>query len=673
MADFLHQNRLNQETSPYLRQHGSNPVHWQPWHDQVLTQAQELNRPLLLSIGYSACHWCHVMAHQCFEDPETAELMNRHFINIKVDREERPDLDTLYQSALGLMGVQGGWPLTIFLTPEGQPFWGGTYFAKEPAYGRPGFDQILTEIARLHDQDPASIASSSQSITEALAQVNTADQPATLPPDILERAAKALEPHMDRQSGGLKGAPKFPQTTLIDLFHFAHLKTKNKINQYTVDLTLTSLCQGGIYDHVAGGFARYSTDDLWLVPHFEKMLYDNALIVKSLTERWRLNRSELFAARIEETIDWLLQDLRLQEGAFYSSLDADSDGAEGKYYTWDYDHIKDVLKTDFEPLEEHYDVTPEGNWKGATILNRLQSRQWLGPEREGRLRQSLDTLRQARSSRIKPERDDKILTDWNGLTITALTEAAMAFSKSKWLEAAKQAFAFITTHVADGEELYHTWARGRAHIGAFSDDYANMSQAALTLFEATGNSAYLDHAVTWTEVLHRHFRDPDTGGYFFTHGESASLLHRICQAADHPLPSANGTMGQVLTKLGYLCGQEKYHQRAANLFAAFAKVAGRQPLAHATLLTSYDFFLEPTQIVLAGDPDLALTQALQAEVFRAPVRHRIFHLVSDTASLPPTHPAHGKQRQEGQPTLYVCRGQTCSLPITDPAQVRALF
>lgn len=673
MATSLEQNRLADETSPYLRQHGANPVHWQPWTPEVLAQARALDRPILLSVGYAACHWCHVMAHECFEDPDTARLMNQHFVNIKVDREERPDLDTIYQSALALMGSQGGWPLTMFLTPQGEPFWGGTYFPREPAYGRPGFKQILRQLGELWSQDPEQMTSSAAALVAALQGNNTSEDADLLPHNILNLAADALLPHMDAQHGGLKGAPKFPQTTLLDLFSIAHHKTDKTNTQYTVDFTLTSLCQGGIYDHVGGGFSRYSTDARWLAPHFEKMLYDNAMILKSLTESWRHNRSKLFAARISETITWLLQDMTLEGGAFTSSYDADSEGAEGKYYTWDCDELERLLGNDFANFASHYDVTPGGNWEGVTILNRLNARDWAGGPQEQKLQDNLATLRAVRSKRIKPEWDDKVLADWNGLTITALSEAAIAFSNPTWLDAAQKAFDFVATHLSDGQELYHVWAKARAHIPAFSDDYANMANAALTLYEATGEPNYLTRAEAWVDVLQENFLDRDRGGYFFTHAASTDLIQRTRQATDHPLPAANGTLGAVLSKLFHLTGDTKYRDAARELFAAFAGSARREPLGHATLLTSFDFSLGASQIILVGEPAHAATQSLLREVFQAPVRHRILHQVPDTQGLPAGHPAHGKKALGGRPTLYLCRGQTCSAAITEPSKVRALI
>lgn len=514
MTDFLNANRLGDETSPYLRQHETNPVHWQPWRPEVLAAAGTSNKPIHLSVGYAACHWCHVMAHESFEDDEVAALLNEHFVNIKVDREERPDLDNIYQRALAALGGQGGWPLTMFLTPRGEPFWGGTYFPKEPNFGRPGFKQILIELSRLYQNDQEKVAANVGAISQALENQAARSTTAAPPHNLIERVADALFEHMDKINGGLSGAPKFPQAGLIELYQNAYIKTGNSDHQYTYETALVGLCQGGIYDHIGGGFSRYSVDEKWLAPHFEKMLYDNAQILTCLTTAWRISKSPLFEARARQTIGWLLSDMRNKEGGFTSSFDADSEGEEGTYYVWTADEIKDILMGEFGMFAPAYDVTETGNWEGKVILNRLQLKNWQGGPQEAAHAKNLARLYEARTARQRPGWDDKILTDWNGLMIGSLTEAAMTFAEPTWLEAAKTAFDFICAALGrDQNRLFHTFRSGRAHVTGMAEDYANMASAALTLSEATGDISYTAKACAWADVLEEDFA-AENGGFF---------------------------------------------------------------------------------------------------------------------------------------------------------------
>ena len=491
MSESQGRNRLGDETSPYLLQHKDNPVHWWPWCDEALAAAATSKRPILLSVGYSACHWCHVMAHESFEDGAVAAQMNRDYVNIKVDREERPDLDAIYQKALALMGEHGGWPLTMFLTADGRPFWGGTYFPPKPAYGRPSFTEVLTQLANVWRGNPDEIAAQGTALVNAMAKDDREHLREGMSMKLIDEIVVALLEYMDTDAGGLKGAPKFPMPFLYDLLWRIAQKDDNAELRAAVLKTLEAICQGGIYDHVGGGFARYSTDTRWLAPHFEKMLYDNAQLVDLLTLVWRDTRAPLFAARVAETIAWLTREMMAENGAFAAALDADSDGVEGKFYVWTEREIDTLLGADAPAFNAAYDVTPQGNWEGHVILNRI-GRPFV-PEDEEHAAQCRDVLLQAREPRVHPGRDDKVLTVWNGLMIAALARAGAAFAEQDWTQHAARAFAAVVDCMswrddAGHARLGHAWRAGRLQKTAMLDDYANMASAALALFETTADA-----------------------------------------------------------------------------------------------------------------------------------------------------------------------------------------
>ncbi len=489
-------NALAAATSPYLLQHQDNPVEWREWNEATLALARSLNRPILLSVGYAACHWCHVMAHESFENAATAAVMNRLFVNIKVDREERPDLDTVYQQALAVMGQQGGWPLTMFLTPSGEPFWGGTYFPTEPSYGRPGFVQVLEQVAELWRGGNERIASNRKAIGQALTRLASPEPGQPLPAETGLAVARQMAERFDTIHGGLMGAPKFPQAPILRLIWEEARRSGDRTLRHRVLHTLARICQGGIYDHLGGGFARYSVDAYWLVPHFEKMLYDNAQLLELLASAHAATGDALFAARAEETVAWLQREM-LVEGAFASALDADSEGEEGRFYVWDAVEIDQLLGSDAPIFRLAYGVTDTGNWEGHNVLNRLHEH---GLPAEGDvavLTRCRETLLAARELRIRPGRDDKVLADWNGLMIAALARASGQLGQPDWLGLAEDAFASVLRHMSEGDRLFHSWRAGRRLPMAFLDDYAQMSRAALALFQQTGNPGYLDHARAW--------------------------------------------------------------------------------------------------------------------------------------------------------------------------------
>jgi hypothetical protein len=667
-------NRLADETSPYLLQHKDDPVAWQPWDTEALAAARAEKKPILLSVGYAACHWCHVMHHESFADAETAALMNELFINIKVDREERPDIDAIYMNALQMFGVQGGWPLTMFLSPEGEPFWGGTYFPDVQRYGQPSFKDVLRAVHKAFREQPDAIAKNRTAIREALGKHAQGVPQATLVPEILDRMADALVRAFDAEHGGLRGAPKFPQCALIELLWRAHLRTGDARLLKTVTQTLDHMCQGGIYDHLGGGFARYAVDERWLVPHFEKMLYDNAALIDILTLAWLGTKNSLYAERVRETVGWVLREMLTAEGAFAASLDADSEGHEGRFYVWSAEEVADVLGDEAAFFSSVYDVTAAGNWEGTNILNRLGALARLADDAEARLGKARAALFARRETRVRPGRDDKVLSDWNGLMIGALVRAGLAFGEQRWLRAAERAYGFIRSRMTEAEgqalRLKHSYRLGRARHHAIADGYANMARAALLLEEATGAASCLADARALVEALDRHYWDARQGGYFFTADDADALIARSRFAHDHPVPNANGTMLEVLMRLYHRTGETPYRARADALAQAFSGELERNALALGTYLNGFDFILNARQVVIRGQRGAGDTEALLRAAFQSPLPHKVLTVADDDARLPEGHPAAGAPRKEGRATAYVCRGTHCSLPITDADALR---
>lgn len=666
-------NRLADETSPYLLQHKDNPVHWLPWGPDALARAKAEDKPILLSVGYAACHWCHVMAHESFEDQAIAALMNEDFINIKVDREERPDVDTIYQTALALLGEHGGWPLTMFLTPEGEPFWGGTYFPPEPRHGRPAFPDVLKQIAQIYKSDRDKIRQNTDALGEGLKRLARTDHGEIPTPEQIDRIAKAQISMIDPVLGGIKGAPKFPHCALFALMWRSYLRTGAADLRNAVLVSCERMCQGGIYDHLGGGFARYSTDSMWLVPHFEKMLYDNAQLVELLTLVWQHTKSPLFAARIAETVGWVEREMIGEGGAFAASLDADSEGEEGKFYVWTADEIDRLLGPDAALFKQVYDVSPDGNWEGKTILHRLRVPALDDEAAEARLEAMRATLLAARDQRPRPGWDDKILADWNGLMIAALANAAAVFDQPHWQAAAAKAFAFIAASMSDGERLLHSYRDGRPGVDGMLDDYAMMARAGLVLFEHGGDRAALDQAIAWVQVLDRRFWDDDEGGYFTSPDDGERLLVRTKLAHDSATPNGNAVMFEVLVRLYLVTGDEAYRRRAEHLATTFAGQLDASANASATWLNGIDLYHNAMQIVIVGDRAAAATKALARAVLDRCLPNRAMTVLDPDQALPSGHPAAGKGMADDKPTAYVCRGQTCSLPVTDPAALAALL
>jgi uncharacterized protein YyaL (SSP411 family) len=670
-AATLHRNRLANETSPYLLQHQHNPVEWWPWGPEALAEANRTGKPILLSVGYAACHWCHVMAHESFEDQGVAAVMNELFVNIKVDREERPDIDQIYMSALHLIGEQGGWPLTMFLTPAGEPVWGGTYFPKTSRYGRPAFTDVLREIARLFREEPDRIDQTRRSLIGRLSERARPEGKIVIGPAELDSIAGRFAGLIDRTHGGLQGAPKFPQCSVLELLWRAGSRTGKPGFFDLAELTLDRICQGGIYDHLGGGFSRYSVDEHWLVPHFEKMLYDNAQLLELLALAHARSGHPLFRTRARETVVWLAREMTTPQGAFCASLDADSEGEEGKFYVWSYDEIIRLLGTeDGTSFAEVYGASAAGNFEGHNILNlsndlpRSMSRSKNDEERLAGLRRKLLA---ARDQRVRPGLDDKVLADWNGLMIAALANAGKLLDEPGWIATAERAFAFIASEMTRGDRLGHSWREGRLLFPGLASDFAAMIKAALALNEATGERGYLDQAVAWQRAFDRHYGNPETGGYFLTADDAEGLVVRPHSTLDDAIPNPNAIAAQNLARLAVLAGDDAWRESADRLFDGILPSAAENLFGHASLLNALDLRLRAAEIVIAGEGTGALVHAALA----LPFLDRIVLRAPSPDALSAAHPARAKISAAPAGAAFVCVGETCSLPVTEAEQLTA--
>ncbi len=660
------ENLLRLETSPYLLQHADNPVHWRPWGEAALAEARAANKPILLSIGYAACHWCHVMAHESFEDPDTAALMNAHFVSIKVDREERPDIDRIYMAALHAMGEQGGWPLTMFLAPDATPFWGGTYFPPAPRWGKPSFRQVLTGLAGAWAEQDQMIAHNTAALRRAITRLAAAEPGEAPGPAALDAAAATLLRITDPDQGGIRGAPKFPNAPIFRFLWQDAFRTGRPAGHAALHLLLARMSQGGIYDHLGGGYARYATDAIWLVPHFEKMLYDNAQLLELLAFAQADRPDPLYAARAAETVGWLLRDMDAG-GAFAASEDADSEGEEGRFYVWREAEIDRLLGPGGTAFKTAYDVTPSGNWEGHTILRRVTPPG--DAAAEARLAAARQVLFATRALRVRPGRDDKVLADWNGLMIAALARASTVFAAPEWLARAEAAFDTVLAGLgtADGR-VAHAWRLGRVAAAGLLDDQAAMARAALALFEATGAPARRDQAIHLAEAAVVHFAD-GAGGYCTTAEDAADVpLARPRSAADDATPAGAGLLAEVFARLWHLTGDAVWRQRAEALLRAFAGT-GAQFAGMPTLLAAADLLEAAAMVVIAGPAEDGRTAALARAALAAPDPAVVVLRAVAPDTLPVGHPAHGKPA--APPAAYVCRGGVCGLPETDPARLSA--
>jgi uncharacterized protein YyaL (SSP411 family) len=660
-------NRLATETSPYLLQHADNPVHWYPWGDEAFALARDEGKPVLLSVGYSACHWCHVMAHESFEDAATAELMNELFVNIKVDREERPDVDKIYQTAHQLLTQRGGgWPLTMFLNPEDQrPFFGGTYFPNEPRHGMPSFGDLLRKVAEYYGERRDEIRQQGERLTEIFSQLEppAAQASSRLDSKPLRKVRDQLAASFDRDFGGFGGAPKFPHPTTIDRL----LRTWRASAQdaepdvealFMATLTLTRMAEGGIYDHLGGGFCRYSVDRYWQIPHFEKMLYDNGPLLAAYAEAHLATGEALFARTAGETADWMLADMRAPNGGFYSSRDADSEGEEGKFYAWEPAEIEALIgRHAYHAFAKHYGLDQPPNFEGKWHLAVREP-----AEDAAIIDEARSILLEARSKRVAPERDDKQLTAWNALAIRGLAIAGRVLQREDLVSAAAGAADFVKEHLFVDGRLLASYKDGNARFPAYLDDHAFMIDALLELLQSRWDTRQLSFAIDLANLLLEHFEDRDGGGFFFTADDHETLMHRPKPLADEAMPSGNGIAAFALQRLGHLVGDQRYADAVERALRCAWRAMDEYPHGHVTLLTALEEYLEPPEIIVirGGSDEINRWRDSAARLY-APKR-MLFAVPESEESLPGL--LDERRAIAGETVAYRCVGTHCELPVT---------
>ena len=689
-------NRLIHETSPYLLQHAHNPVDWYPWAPEALARAVAEDKPILLSVGYAACHWCHVMAHESFEDPDTAALMNELFVNVKVDREERPDIDAIYMEAVQALTGRGGWPMTVFLTPDGRPFYGGTYYPPEPRYGMPSFRQLLRAIAEAWQERRREMELAGDRMADALnrsAALHPADT--ALAAGVLDKAAQNLMRSLDPYEGGFSDAPKFPQPMNLDFLLQNWRRTGDEKQRKAVTYTLAKMARGGIYDQLGGGFHRYSTDTHWLVPHFEKMLYDNAQLARTYLHAWQITGEAALRQVVEETLDYVLREMTSPQGGFYSTQDADSEGVEGKFFVWTPAEVLALLgPSDGRLFSAYFDVTARGNFhEGGHSANILHAEDDLEDAAE-KLKVSIEQLAEviargreillaARERRVHPGRDEKILAEWNGLTIHALAEAGAVLGRADYVQAAVRGAEFILAKMIVSEDssaprstlhaprLFRTYNAGRAHLNAYLEDYAAVALGFVALYQATFELRWLEEAAGLAQTILADFRDPDGAGFFQVSADHEKLVVRRKDFIDSAIPSGNSLTAELFLRLAVLLGDDSagYRGHAEGILRLMADGMGEQPLAFGRLLCALDLYLNPGQeIAIVGDPAAADTRALLAEVRRHYLPNSVLVLAvpGDAAASELIPLLLDRSQIGGRATAYVCRDFVCSLPATEP-------
>jgi uncharacterized protein len=664
-------NRLAAETSPYLLQHAHNPVDWYPWGPEALERARSLDRPIFLSIGYSACHWCHVMERESFEDEATAAQLNAAFVPIKVDREERPDLDDVYMAAVQAMTGGGGWPMSVFLTPDLEPFFGGTYFPPDDQHGLPGFRRVLTAISDAYGNRRDEVAAQGRQLAAHLRE-QLAVRAGTTDPELrqLELAASRLAGSFDGVHGGFGGAPKFPAPMTLEFMLRAWRRTGDEATLRTVTVTLDRMAGGGIHDQLAGGFARYSTDAHWLVPHFEKMLYDNAQLAHAYLEAFRATGTTRYADVARGTIDFMLRELATEEGGFASALDADTDGEEGRFYTWSHDEFMAALgdagvnDAKARLLADYWGVTASGNWEGRSILNEAGPAPVANLVERGRA-----ALLAVRQGRTRPGRDDKQLAAWNGMALRALAIVALVLGEPHHIEATRAVVRFVRgSLLRDGDRLWRTARAGRSHTPGFAEDYANVADGLLAAYAALGDTEDLQLAVRLVDRLLADFWDDASGTLFDTAVEHDQVVARPQSLLDNATPSANAVAADVLLRLALLTGEADYDRRARSILRAVAPAFERQPSAFGRMLSATDRALSPLlDAVIAGDPGEAAAVELRQSVARPYAPDLVIAPLAPDATTAAWPLFDGKVARDRAPTAYVCRGYACDAPTTDPA------
>ena len=680
-----HSNKLIHETSPYLLQHAHNPVHWYPWGDEALTKAKEENKPILVSIGYAACHWCHVMERESFEDESTAKMMNENFINIKIDREERPDLDHIYMDAVQAMTGSGGWPLNVFLTPDTKPFFGGTYFPPQRAYNRPSWQETLLGVAQAFRERRHEIDAQAENLTQHLLQSNSfgiqkMGEDEIFTKEKTDEAFQNLMKSADKEWGGFGKAPKFPQTaSILFLLRYSHTKNLGDLSEASLQqaiLSLDKMIEGGIYDQVGGGFARYSTDTEWLAPHFEKMLYDNALLVSVLSEAYQLTKKERYKEVIEETMEFVQRELLHPAKAFYAALDADSEGVEGKFYVWGIEEVKNLLGNYAALFCEYYDITEKGNWEHTNILRVKKTVADFAAEKNipaTELKKIIKTgrekLLQKRNERIRPLLDDKIILGWNALMNTACSKAFTATGIEMYRQLAIDNIQFLLENFKGekANEFHHTWKNDKAKYPAFLDDYAFLIQALIHLQEITADTKWLLQAKSITEFVMENFSEPDTGFFFYTPAGQADLIVRKKEVYDGAVPSGNSVMANNLHQLSILFDKKEWKQRCSDMTSSLGNAITRYP-------TSFGNWACLLQEIIAGTNEIALIgnnfSGLLTELLGEYIPHRVI-MASHAAN--PGLPLLANKPMTKNPAIYLCRNYTCLNPVFSAKELMLLI
>ena len=684
MSKHKHTNKLIDETSPYLVQHAHNPVNWYPWCAEAIERSRVEDKPILLSIGYSACHWCHVMEHESFEDEQIAGLMNENFISIKVDREERPDVDAIYMGAVQMMTGHGGWPLTVFLTPDLKPFYGGTYYPPADHKGMPGFPRILLAIADAYKTRRDEVTNSATAITDEIRNSNRFRSSAEmLTPNVLDQAYLGLVRNFDRSEGGFGGAPKFPPSMSLMFLLRQHVRTHTAAPLEMAELTLRKMAAGGMYDQLGGGFHRYSVDAHWLVPHFEKMLYDNALLARAYLYAYQATGDPLYRRIAEETLEYVIRDLTDRSGGFYSSEDADSEGEEGKFYVWTRDEIISTLGEDDGPVfADYFDVTEDGNFEGAASILHTpvpceEAARIRGME-PGQLQKLISAgkkkLFHVREERVRPGRDDKILAAWNGLMLTAFAEAANVLGRDDYRAVAVRNAEFILDCLCKNGRLLRTCKDGRAKLNAYIEDYAYVIEALIAVYETTFDIRYFDRARELADSMIEHFWDESDAGFFFTSNDHEELITRMKEFFDNATPSGNSVASLALLKLSLLTGDDKYQRRAVAVLRMMREVMERFPSAFGYMLGGLDFYLsEPKEIAIIGDPSSHEVRSFLQTIYSRFFPNKVVALDDGNSGAAAESIMLLKEKRAvgGKATAYVCRNYACLSPAVSDEELAA--
>jgi len=670
------ENKLGNESSPYLLQHAQNPVDWHAWNEEALGRAKKENKPIFLSVGYSSCHWCHVMAHESFEDEEIAKIMNENFVNIKVDREERPDLDDIYQKVCQMSTGQGGWPLSVFLTPDQRPFYVGTYFPAIDSYGRPGFGSLCRQLAQSWKEKPKDIEKAADNFLQNLDKLKQFPTPSEIDKSILDEAAINLLQMADITYGGFGQAPKFPNASNLSfMFRYSKLSGISKFQKFAL-LTLKKMAKGGIFDQIGGGFHRYSTDARWLVPHFEKMLYDNALLPIVYSEAYQITKDPFFENVVKKILDYVIREMTSSDGTFFSAQDADTNGEEGQTFVWKKQEVEKFLGEDSEIFCIYYDITDGGNFEGNTILANNINASSLGfkfnkseSEIQDIISECSDKLLEVRNKREQPGKDDKVITSWNGLMISAFLSGYRITDDSKYLDVAKKSIDFFESNFEKNHILHRTFKNGIPKLNGYLDDYANMANASIDMFENTSRPKYLLFAINLTNYLITHFWDDSTKGFFFTADNHEKLIIRPKNNYDLSMPSGNSVAAYVLLRLYHITQNKQFLEITKKIIESQAMSAAENPFAFGYLLNVlYLYYQKPTEITIINDSNVELVSILRKKF----LPDSIMVLVKDEKDLAvlSKHPFFsGKEFQQNKTSVFVCKNFSCSLPLSNLSEI----